>query len=118
VAASTFKARFASGTKPVVIHDDHQALILGMQLIGYLEKLPKREPTKIIQSTKPETKGEIVSPKTRGSDIADGAETGLSKAGKPRKRGQFKQKQPTTLDELEDSRGRGNQTRMNGNGSD
>lgn len=87
-----FRARYVSGTKPVVVHDDSEALELGVLLLGYLEDAPKRKPTKVIQSKKPETKGQIISPKNRGNDIAEGTESGASKAGKPRKKGQFKPK--------------------------
>jgi hypothetical protein len=92
VAVQEFKARFESGVKPAVIHDDHQAIQLGMRFTMFLEKFSKRKPTKIIQSKKPETIGQILSPKTRGSDIADGLETGSSKAGNTRKAKQFKPK--------------------------
>lgn len=113
VTVRAFKADFSSGSKPALVQDDQAASILAMRFIAYLEKSPKREPTKIIQSTKPETKGQIVSPKTRGSDIADGTEKGASKSGKPRKRGQYKPKQASTAAEHEDSR-RGSRTRTNG----
>jgi hypothetical protein len=77
ISVEVFKAEFVSGARRVLVHNDHEALILGTLFIGYLEDSigaledpPKREPTKIIQSTKPETKGQFVSPKTRGSDIS------------------------------------------------
>jgi hypothetical protein len=117
VTPQEFKARFESGVKPAIFHDDEQALQLGMQFIFFLKKSPKRNPKKIIRSRNPETKGQILSPKTRGSDIAVGLETGLSKAGKPIKPKQFKRKQVAAAVEHGHTR-RGHQTRMNGNGSD
>lgn len=106
ISAEVFKAEYVSGVRRVLVHSDHKAYVLGSLFIGYLEDSigdledsPKREPTKIIQSTNPETKGQFVSPKTRGSDIADGTETGLSKAGKPRKPGKYKPKSVAAVDE-------------------
>ncbi|KAB2639801.1 MAG: hypothetical protein DVB25_04960 [Verrucomicrobia bacterium] len=117
VTVDEFKARFKSGSKLFVIHDDQMACRLGMEFMGYLGKAPRRQSTKIIRSKKSETEGLIVSPKTRGSDIADGTEGGVSKAGKPRKRGQFKPKPPVEVEERENS-GRSFRSRMSGDHSD
>lgn len=110
-AMRSFKALFASGAKLILVHDDDVAIQLGMRFMDYLEKSPKRETPKIIRSKKPESRGQIVSPKTRGSDRSIGDEGG------DRKLGQYKQKLPIAMPNHDDSR-RANQTRMNGNGSD
>jgi hypothetical protein len=106
ISAEVFKAEYVSGARRVLVHNDHKAYVLGSLFIGYLEDSigyledsPKRETKKIIQSKKAENKGQIVSRKGRGSDIAEGDEEGLSKKGNPRKRGQYKPRQVAAVDE-------------------
>ncbi|MBC8125597.1 MAG: hypothetical protein H8M99_00405, partial [Gloeobacteraceae cyanobacterium ES-bin-144] len=84
----SFKARFESGTKLSLIHDEHVAKNLVYDFLGWLENRPKKPASKITRSRKPATNGQAISRKTRGSDRAEGTEKGVSKAGNPRKRGQ------------------------------
>lgn len=97
ISVIEFKAQYVSGAKLAVVHSDYEALQLGMQFIEYLEKIPKREPNKIIQS---DTTGQIVSPKTCGSERAEVGVSGKAKSGKPRKGGQFQPVQPNVMEEL------------------
>ena len=61
------KARYESGTNPVVIHSDNMASVLAIDFLKWLGTRPKRTPP-IIRSEK---NGEILSPKTRGAEKAE-----------------------------------------------
>lgn len=63
-SADSFKKRFESGVKPALIHNEQIAKDLADDFLEWLEKRPKKTPSKIIRSG---DDGQIVSPKTRGS---------------------------------------------------
>lgn len=95
-SADSFSARLESGKKIPLIHDDQTAKDLVFDFLEWLEARPKKARSKTIRSS---DTGKIVSPKNRGSAIADGTERGTAKSGKARKPGQYK---PTKKHDVEE----------------
>ncbi|NQX02956.1 hypothetical protein HQ447_20040 [bacterium] len=85
------KDQFESRSHPVVILNDAKAEWLAEHFLQWLEEEhPKTARPKPMRSRNDESKGQFVSPKTRGADRATGSEDGKSKTGKVRKPEQFK----------------------------
>ena len=64
-------ARFESGRKTIVMHDQHAALMAAMGFLKWLEERPEAPRAKIIQSQQEATRGQILSPQDKGAGRAD-----------------------------------------------
>jgi hypothetical protein len=68
VSLEDYKSLHASNDKRRLIHDDMTASLIIDGFLWWLEKRPKKPRTEILHSHKEDTKGQIVSPETRGAD--------------------------------------------------